>query len=553
LEDIALVESVDALKYFLRLVEHCALLSLLYAGACALALRYLITETWLVVSFGLGAVAAAGYLAFWLWLWSGHIGHLYSFLIHILAAIFLVWEWRRGTSADRTALRLAFEPWLFTLAIGSFVVAAGFLYGGFSDPLQSPGSRFSHLIVADNALPYIFAEGLRWGRVGRPMLGDWLSSDRPPLQTGLTLLSYPFVIQPRERAYTVLAVLLQSLWAPSLWSLLRSFAISRKLCAWILAAVFSTGFVLVNSFFVWPKMLAASYVIAGFAVALSPFRRFYWLAGGLLAFGCLAHGASAFALIGLLPVVIFYHRRQLKQLIPLGISMIALYLPWILYQKLYDPPGDRLLKWHLAGVVQVDSRPFTQILIGAYKNLSWSQIFAVRRANMIAIFGHISQWWVACGRLFTNLSEPSTVQQIRLLQFFFFVPSLGIFMLGSLFLLFTARRKRNTVEWRLALLLTIYVLITLLVWGVLLFSPDAALIHQGTYVCGILAIAASVLSTWNVSRHCAQALIFLQAILSIVVYVIPGNSHFVMTEAILLVLSSVAVVLILRKLAQPVG
>ncbi|WP_225852883.1 hypothetical protein, partial [Haemophilus parainfluenzae] len=40
----------------------------------------------------------------------------------------------------------------------------------------------------DNILPYLFAERLYHGIDPRPLLGEWQSSDRPPLQAGLLLL-----------------------------------------------------------------------------------------------------------------------------------------------------------------------------------------------------------------------------------------------------------------------------------------------------------------------------------------------------------------------------
>ena len=48
--------------------------------------------------------------------------------------------------------------------------------------------------------------------------------------------------------------------------------------------------------------------------------------------------------------------------------LFVVLLPWVLYQKVYDPPGNRLLKWHIAGVIDVDSRGFLEALYQSYKN-----------------------------------------------------------------------------------------------------------------------------------------------------------------------------------------
>jgi len=37
--------------------------------------------------------------------------------------------------------------------------------------------------------------------------------------------------------------------------------------------------------------------------------------------------------------------------------VVVFYLPWSAYQKYVDPPGNRLLKIHLAGVIPVIREP----------------------------------------------------------------------------------------------------------------------------------------------------------------------------------------------------
>ena len=49
-----------------------------------------------------------------------------------------------------------------------------------------------------------------------------------------------------------------------------------------------------------------------------------------------------------------------------ALTFFTAYLPWLLYQKYYEPPGNRLLKMHLAGAPGVDSRGFIQALLVAY-------------------------------------------------------------------------------------------------------------------------------------------------------------------------------------------
>ena len=60
--------------------------------------------------------------------------------------------------------------------------------------------------------------------------------------------------------------------------------------------------------------------------------------------------------------------------------------PWIAYQRLVDPPSDRLLKWHLAGVIDVDPRSFPQAAVEEYRRIGWRVAMAARRSNLAMQF-----------------------------------------------------------------------------------------------------------------------------------------------------------------------
>ena len=54
------------------------------------------------------------------------------------------------------------------------------------------------------------------------LVGNWLSSDRPPLQTGFALLLWPlWHAGGRQLGYQLLATGLEACWLPALWVLLR--------------------------------------------------------------------------------------------------------------------------------------------------------------------------------------------------------------------------------------------------------------------------------------------------------------------------------------------
>jgi hypothetical protein len=142
---------------------------------------------------------------------------------------------------------------------------------------------------------------------------------------------------------------------------------------------------------------------------------------------------------------------------------------------------------------------------------------AARVQNARTAFGYEAEYW----RNWLSAHEQRTW------QFFHFFPALGIYMLGPLALAAGFARKCRTSLWRIAALCWIFVLCTLVVWCALLFTPRAAVIHQGAYAAVVLAVAGSVLALWNVSRRLAQILITLQSAAAFLIYVVlaPGEVH----------------------------
>src|SRR4029078_2085740 len=84
--------------------------------------------------------------------------------------------------------------------------------------------------------------------------------------------------------------------------LLAAFRVSRRVSLLATAAVGASGIVLVNSFFVWPKLLAASFALAAVGLVLRPTGRTpgaFVIAASLSALAYLSHGGVAFLLIPL--------------------------------------------------------------------------------------------------------------------------------------------------------------------------------------------------------------------------------------------------------------
>jgi hypothetical protein len=150
-----------------------------------------------------------------------------------------------------------------------------------------------------------------------------------------------------------------------------------------------------NTFYVWPKMMAVGYLMLVFALlfCFRPAGEFERkLAGSLLgaaaALAILSHGTSFFALIGFGAVALVARPWPLWQPALRGLAVLAaIYAPWIVYQNVLDPPGNRLLKWHLAGVERMDARGFVATLRESYAALSWHDYLLGRFENVKALIG----------------------------------------------------------------------------------------------------------------------------------------------------------------------
>ena len=311
---------------FLRVLEHFILLLIPALTACVFAAKRGISNICLLGAIALAGIAFAGYAAFWVWLASPQAGYLFSLLLPPVCLLYLLKNRKDLTGSVRTAFRELALPGLLVFASSLLVLSTGYLYGGLhgrdpSTPFDTAATRFSEPLPLDNQLPFIFADQVARGRVLKPMFSDWHSSDRPPLQTGMGLLHYPYIPKSKQFGYQVLGVTLQCLVLFALWLYLRAFNLDPRALALVLTVTCFSGFFVVNSFYDWPKLLAATYMLAFSVLFLSDKllaqlrkdRRVAVLSGGLLAFGMLSHGGSAFAALGLVIAFLLLRRKNLPQ------------------------------------------------------------------------------------------------------------------------------------------------------------------------------------------------------------------------------------------------
>lgn len=469
----------------------------------------------------LAGVSIPGYVLFFTYVLSAKIGHVLSattpYLFGVSLILLLV---RLGRSRARL-LKPLLAPLLLTFFASLGILALGYSYGGLDNAITTQRTRFSHKLPSDNWIPYLFVQGLEHGHIPTPIFLNWLSSDRPPLQAGMILAVNSWV-RDEQLSYGVASAVMQSLWILALWLMLRAIRASRLTTALVLGTTYMSGFTIVNTFYVWPKLLAAAYIVA-FAIpiiAVRPQRRrgAWWirlLMGFLLACSLLAHGGALFSLLGLAPLVLIKFRKDVfkESAIIAGLA-ILLYAPWIAYQKLVDPPGDRLLKYHFAGVEQVSSKTALHTIVGAYGNESFDRWVYAKVANLGPVFGHEMEFL----REITQFRNPNAQADIRGLEFFFFLPSLGFVGFGFVFLLFRYRKRRLKKETEAAEVMLLWSLASAALWILLMFKPATTVLHQGPYAMVMMTMTSSVLAFRAIPGWFAVLVCVVQCAIQWVIY-----------------------------------
>jgi len=437
------------------------------------------------------ALGVIGYLLFWIALASYSAFGIAK--IAVLAALLIrfgaiVWQRRLAS------YRWLGEPLLYVTLFAVIVLTLGFSNGGLDQPGVTAQNRFSHPLPVDNVIPLIVAIALRLGEIASPLFGEWLMSDRPPLQTGLYLT---LTLQNSALAYEIVCAWLQASFLFGVWGIAVAANIPDRARRLILLACCLLPTAIINTFFTWPKMLTVGFLLLVFALLFCrkaendhERRVFGILIGGLTALSVLTHGSSLFALIGFAVVVVAFRAwPPLKTMICGVATVVVLYAPWMIYQSVFDPPANRLLKWHFAGVTDVDSRSFGTALRDAYGALSWDAWVQGKLGNLGPLIGH---WPGGVLRSIAAIFgigswEPAGM---RAADFFELLPSLHAYsfaLICALLLLLPFLKAEERPQRDAVLRMLVALFAILAVFVLLIFQPGQTINHQGTYAVQVLA------------------------------------------------------------------
>ncbi len=506
------------------------------AAACILAARRGVKSVLDLTAVALLAIGTVGYAAFWAYFFNRRAGEVYSWASLLLFCGFVTWA--LATPRRRmqlSALRCMRTPCLLVLIASLFVLSLGFINGKAS-PLQEYGAqRFGPpYLSVDNWLPKILADFVYLGHIPKPMVGDWLSSDRPPLQAGNSLWNYAWTHGNRDVPYQILGTILQFTFLAALWAYLEAAGVSRRATALIMAAALFSGFTIENSFFVWPKLFPVSFLLIICAYLFTdryPSIRADWrvgvATGAAAAFAMLCHGGSAFGLLGIaLTILVFRRLPSLRFSITAAVAAVLLFLPWTLYQKYSDPPGDRLLKMHLAATP--DPHPeikFSHLLVEKYKQAGWHGVVENKIVGFQGLFddadfskrAHDIAHFLLFGNRQQREAEVASLRDTMFLRWFWSIDILSF--AAIVWLISLVLRRPRSAEFHQSSILWICTAFSLIVWCLLMFR-GGTIVHQGCYFTEITAFAASVLTLWAVSRQLASLVVALHIVLTLAIYVL---------------------------------
>jgi hypothetical protein len=487
-----------------------------------------------LLAVALAASGVGAMLGFWIYYGSHVGGQTFTYLLAFGSALATGWLLYDG-GIERALLRRLAVP-LVLWGLGSaFLVFFGYLHGGTDMALGTTSNRFGLGLPSDNSIPLFFAEFFyQHGHHGVPpeFPGEWLSSDRPPLQVGYAVWQRPFAFDGAELNYEVLGVCLQQLWIVGLWALLVAAKVGRLTKGLAMLAVLLSPLVLVNGFFVWPKLLPAAMLLAAAALLITPLwgemRSRLWagaLVGALLGLAMMGHGASAFAFVPLILIPAFRGLPSWRWVaVGLGVLIVVM-APWSAYQKWGDPPGDRLIKWQIGGVVDIDSRGSLQTIRESYEEAGVGGTIHNKVENLATVSGggmtidalENTYDWVKDGEI------AQAVRELRAIFFFYLVPSLGLLLLGPLAMLATIGRRRrgDPADWHFARDCLIALGIGIVAWCLLLFGNGAsrAGIHQGSFFLPILGMCVGVAGLRAVAPRVGTWIVAVSTALMLALYV----------------------------------
>jgi hypothetical protein len=428
------------METFTAWMENGFLYGFLYITAAYFLARQDYLKSYWIPLTACAAVAAVGYITFWSYFASPTFGKIISVSIFSAALLANIISSGRLDHRDRESISVG----CLASVIGALYIGILHLFPAHRDFYDLASNRFIVGLPGDNRLPFDFADLIYHGHRTVALGASWLTSDRPPLQEGWQLVSWP-VTQAlgfsEQAASGTASIWFQLSWVFAFYGLLCSMGMPRSRGIFWTMVVSLNGFFLLHTLFTWPKLAAGAFACGTFGM---------WILGGCTSkargqiigaifagLACLSHEGAAFVLIPFLPWVVWCSFRKEFTQWTLAAALFMLFIsPWLAYQRYYAPPGNRLLKWHLGAQFAVDDRSVLQTISDTYRSLSWKQILEKKSANIAYQFA--GDWSAAAN------GSISSVDGRRTEEYFHTFRAVGWWNLAALVFIFGL----CSISWR---------------------------------------------------------------------------------------------------------
>jgi len=209
----------------------------------------------------------SGYVAFWIYYWSLLSGEIFS-MAYLIGATAL---WGRRKT---TGIRLIGPGGVLLCLVGILYISLLNLHGPSRlDASFTQSYFFFEPRSIDNLIPLWFEQAIIILHAPPVGLGDWLFSDRPPLQTGLSLYVFPMSkILGVESVCEAVGIFSQLLFLVGARMLLGTCGSNNKKATYIVLVLVTTGCIYFDTAYTWPKLLAACYSLIALAVVVKLWR-----------------------------------------------------------------------------------------------------------------------------------------------------------------------------------------------------------------------------------------------------------------------------------------
>ncbi|HQV69933.1 MAG TPA: hypothetical protein PL141_08660 [Thermoflexales bacterium] len=452
-------------------------------------------------------IGSAAYAAFYVYAWGKSlVGGAFSALLMAGVLFLLASLIRKKKFVElKRAIWLLLPVFIFTalvIFIGYYPFLQGVDSNTFSETSWSISAGRWRDMPVDNWLPKLVADDIWNGGVKRPLIGDWLTSDRPPLQSGAVLLFYP-IAPGNGFIYQIVSSIFQGLVLLPAWVLLVRITHARANRAVVMFALCASSLMAMHTLFVWPKLTAAAYIILFFLLLFPPEDsrasvRSLFGAGCAAGLAMMSHGGSFFALAG---IALFYLLDRFlkisvlqfaKEVAVASAGLLVFMGPWQYFSMAVDPNYAFLMKMHLAGATVPSQTPLLDDILRAYSKITLLDWLNGRLLSLQNIFSREDLFF---SDLSAALKNQSGFKQLLDTSFFYTAYSMWFLSLWFSFGGWVLSRFRSLKKdaWRLF----VATLLGSAVWIILMFGPGQTLIHHGSLFnwLGLFIFSAVLLQT----------------------------------------------------------